>query len=80
MKRPSKRSTPRRLPSTGRPHDAENVKNPLVIVESGNNRGATIASAGRSGSGEGNRLMRRDECMLTAAEFQQLAAVSAEME
>jgi len=75
MKRSAKRSPPRRLASATTPAFTDNVKDPAVIVEPGANRGTTIASGGRSGSGEGQSLARSDERMLTAQEFHQLASV-----
>jgi hypothetical protein len=74
MKRLGKRSPPRRLSSTSRPQ-SDDVKNPDVIVESGTEQAPTIASGARSGSSEGQGLARHEVRMLTAADFQQLAAV-----
>ena len=79
-KRPGKRPPARRLAASSTPQPVADVKNPDVIVELGRKRAARIASDARSGSAEGLGLARREERMLTAAEFQQLAAVPAEVE
>ena len=80
MKHPGKRTPTRQQPVPNAPQETGNVKNPAVMVESGKNQGARIAPARRSGMAEGQSLLRRDERMLTAAEFQHLANVPAEVE
>ena len=80
MKRPSKCSSRERLPTHSTPPNAGDVKNPVVIVEAAEKPAATIASDDRSGRSEGQSLARRDERVLTASEFQQLAIVPAEAE